>query len=239
MTPLRLQARAPTSVPLDDVLVVVVTLTNAGAAPVRTGTGLSVAADLTVIVDGPTGEVPVPWPWPADLAPPRVDLAPGASLSAGVLLAWAPRVLFDRPGRYGITCSFRPHPTEECAADRIEVIRSAAADTDMAELLARDDVARSLTAATVVDAAGPDLAELQLRGGPHARLLAALARDDLAAVAGAAQHLAEAYDPTQAAATIRAVLLDARDGRTAAVRAALAGDGRAAAVLAGVPFATT
>ena len=126
-------------------------------------------------------------------------------------------------------------PTHE-QAHHVQVVRSAPADAAVAVLLARADVARSLLAGAVLDTAAPGLTELLARGGPHARLVAALALDDVPAMLAAVEHLARAYGPVQVAATLRAVLSDGLDERMTAVRAALAGDPLAEAIVAGVPF---
>ncbi len=233
---LRLEATAPSPVPLDDVLIMVVTLRNTGPEPVLAASGLSLAADLVVTVDGPDGEIRADWPWPGDLDPPPVELAAGAALAAGVMLGWSARPLFSRPARYGITCSFRSGRADEVTADRIVVERSAPADPEMAAALADADVGQSLAAGGVLGAAEPALRELVARGGPHARLLAALALGDLPELPAAAAGLAGAHGPLQVAAAASAALPGGGDGRRAALGTAVDGHEAALAVLAGVPY---
>jgi hypothetical protein len=233
---LRLGVAGPTPLALDDVLVVVITLHNDGPVPSTTGTGLSVASDLAVQVDGEDGAVRVEWPWPVDLAPPQVQLAPSATLGAGVLLVWSGRPLFSRPGQYGISCTFRPQPMDEVPAERFVVTRTAAAAPGPAAALATAEVARSLVAAEVLDGAAPGLAALLDGGGPHARLLAAVALGDLGVIPGTAAALAAAHGPLQVAAAVSAVLPGGRDERLTAVRSAVAGHEAALAMLAGVPY---
>ena len=121
MSGLELVVQADTSLPIDECLVIIVTL-EAGTEAATVSARLNlIEGDLAVAVAGAAGYTArCAWPWPVDSMPRWVDLAPGRRLAGAVpLLATdtsAP--LFPSPGEYTLTATFDAgpgHGAVECA----------------------------------------------------------------------------------------------------------------------------
>ncbi|MBZ2194902.1 hypothetical protein [Occultella gossypii] len=215
----------------DQALLGVVALANTGTGPVTVNARLNLPdGDLVIDVDGPTGTLRAGWPWPADSLPREVELGPGEVLEAGVLLLCtaASQPLFPGAGAYILTASYPAGPIT-LEAEPVRMVRTPATGAAAAALRDRD-VIQSLASASVLGQAAAALAALAADGGMTATLAA------LATGAGtAAADLTTAAGGPIAVATAASAVLPATDPRHAEIALAVAGDARAASILAGSP----
>lgn len=213
---LRLTLAVPSRRGLDEVLVGLVSLANAGAETVTVNGRFTLAeGDLRVTVSGPGGTLEAGWPWPADSGAAPVELAPGAVLETGVLLLCtatsAP--LFTTAGEYTLGATYAAGAVggePVLRSEPVRVVRTEpASDEARADrrALTDRDVIQSLAAGGTLGAAGPALADLAARGTGSTALLAGLAGGAVSpAVAADA-------DPVEAATALTAVLLPGDERR--------------------------
>jgi hypothetical protein len=228
---LRLTLTVPARSGSDQALLGIVALANAGPEPVAVNARLNLAdGDLVIDVSGPTGTLRAGWPWPADSLPREAELGPGEVLEAGILLLCtaASQPLFPGPGTYTLTASYAAGPIT-LDASPVTVVRTPATGAAAAALRDRD-VIQSLASASVLGQAADGLAALAADGGTNA-ILAALATDSGTATA----DLTTAADGPMSVAAAASAVLPLTDPRHAATARAVAGDARAAAILAGSP----
>jgi hypothetical protein len=234
--PMRLTLSVPERSGTDEVLVGVVALVNDGPGPVSVNARLNLAeSDLAVLVTGPGGPKQAGWPWPVDSGLREVTLGPGQALETGVLLlsTATSQPLFPTSGSYTLVASYAVSPTRTLTAPPVQVLRTppAADSAAAAASLADRDVIQSIAAAGAMGGARPRLEELTAAGGVTA-VLASLALGSDEALDSAT------VDPVTASAAASAVLLEG-DERRDRVAAGVAGDARAAAILAGDPHPVT
>lgn len=249
MTGLTLALDVPDTVPLDEALVVVVTLYNDSAEPVTTSSRLNlVEDDLSVLVSPSAGgAVRAAWPWPVDSALRQVTLAPGQALVGSALLLWASagESLFPTPGAYSIVAEFTPLPGDIVRSDVAEVRRPAPLDdAGRARQRALEDpsVVQSMCSLSVLGSAEKGLALLAHGDdSPIAQLLARTVTTVTAELDAAIEQAIDRSTPTTAAAALTAVLptgLFAGDERLTAARqvAGDSADRRVEALLTGKPI---
>lgn len=251
MTGLRLSLEAPTELPLDEALVVVVRLHNEGAQPVVTSSRLDlVEDDLSVRVgSGGAERVRAEWPWPVDSGRREVTLAPGEELVGSALLVAPAGRLFPGPGDYSVEATFAPRPHTEVASAPVVVRRTEAYDeAGRARRRALEDpeVVQSICSMSVIGSAAQGLDLLaQPGGGPVARLLSATVTTVTADLGTAVDEAVAATGAVTVAAALASVLppgLFPGDERLvlaadAVARSSDSGDATASALLSGAATA--
>ena len=235
-----LVVQADPSLPIDECLVIIVTL-EAGTEAATVSARLNlIEGDLTIAVVGAAGySARCAWPWPVDSMPRWVDLAPGRRLAGAVpLLATdtsAP--LFPSPGEYTLTATFDAAPGIELSSASVAVRRTAPDAGRRAAALRDRDVLQSLLSASVLGSAANGLAMLA-SGRTVTRALSALALDRVDDVVASLDH----DDVGSVAEIVRAVsavlpggFADA-DPRRTAIEPMLVGGGQDRALFSGDPF---
>jgi hypothetical protein len=244
VTGLRLSLEAPTELPLDEALVVVVRLHNEGAQPVVTSSRLDlVEGDLSVWVgSGGATRVRAEWPWPVDSGRREVTLAPGEELVGSALLVAPAGRLFPGPGDYSVEATFAPRPDTEVASAPVVVRRTEAYDEARRRALEDPEVVQSICSMSVIGSAARGLDLLaQPGGGPVARLLSATVTTVTADLGTAVDEAVGATGAVTVAAALASVLppgLFPGDERLVLVADAVArssdsGDATASALLSG------
>ncbi len=185
MSGLQLVLRAAASLPIDECLVMVVTL-EAGSDATRVSARLNlIEGDLAVVVDGPSGHTArCVWPWPIDAMPRWVELAPGQRLAGTVplLASDTSAPLFPSPGEYTVTATFDAAPGAAVASAPVSVRRTPAESERRAAVLRDRDVLQSLLSASVLGSAADALLVLESARTTTTRTLSALALDRVADV---------------------------------------------------------
>ena len=175
-----------TSLPIDECLVIVVTLeagseARPGSAPGSTSSK-GISPSRSRARPGTAGRCA--WPWPVDSMPRWVDLAPGRRVAGAVpLLATdtsAP--LFPAAGAYTLVASFDAAPGTTVASAPVMVSRTLAASPERAAALDERAVLQSLLAAAVFAEATSGLEALFAASRVATRVLAGLALDRAAEV---------------------------------------------------------
>jgi hypothetical protein len=238
---LELVVHADTSLPIDECLVITVTLAaGVEAATVSARLNL-IEGDLAIAVAGAAGySARCAWPWPVDAMPRSVDLAPGRRLVGAVpLLATdtsAP--LFPSAGEYTLTATFDAAPGTELSSVPVVVRRTKPDAEERAAALRDRDVLQSLLSASVLGAAADGLAMLASGRTVTTRALSALARDrvdDIVASVGPDDEGSVAEIVRAVSAVLPGGFADA-DPRRAAIEQILVGGGEAQALLSGEAF---
>lgn len=246
MTGLELVVEAPAEVPLDEALVVVVRLRNAGSTPVPTSSRLNqVEGDLSVWVQAPDGRrVRIDWPWPVDSGLRETALAPAHELVGSVLLLGAGETPFPGPGDYTLLAAFSARPDVEVRSPPVAVRRTAPYDdAGRARQRALEDaeVVRSICSMSLVGSAAARLALLaDSDGSPVAQLLATCVSTVTAELPRAVERAVAATDAVWVAAALASVLppgVFPGDERLAAVVDVVgdSGDATVGALLSGTP----
>lgn len=251
MTGLTLSLQAPSTVPLDEALVVVVVLRNEAGEPIRTSSRLNlVEDDLALLVRAPGGGPPLRagWPWPVDSARREVVLEPRQELVGSALLLSAPsgEPLFPVAGTYSVVAEFTPRPGEAVSSAAVEVARTQPTDEAgraRQRALADPAVVQSLSSLSLMGGAEDGLGLLAgADRSPTAQLLATSVTAVTAALPPAVDRARRRSDPATVSAALVAVLppgLFPGDERVAVAREALGADAdlRARALLTGEPRA--
>ncbi|HWM20179.1 MAG TPA: hypothetical protein VNO51_10870 [Ilumatobacteraceae bacterium] len=177
---LQLVLRAAAPLPIDECLVMVVTLEAGSEASTVSARLNLIEGDLAVAVDGPSGQTArCVWPWPVDAMPRWVELAPGQRLAGALpLLATdTSSPLFPSPGEYTVTATFDAAPGAAVSSAPVSVRRTPPDAERRAAVLRERDVLQSLLSASVLGAAADGLVVLESSRTTTTRTLSALALD--------------------------------------------------------------
>jgi hypothetical protein len=228
LTEPRLELRADPTVPLDECLVGIVTVT-AGSQPVRVSARLNLLeGDLAVRVSGPAGHTArCAWPWPVDALGRSVDLEPGAQLVGAVPLIGSDvsTPLFPSPGPYTLVAEYQAAPGMALSSAAVTVRRTPGPNQVRVAALGDRDVIQSLVSASVLGGAGPGVRALADGTRVTTRVLAALALDQPDLVAAAATDRQAGAEVAAAVAAVLPPGVADTDPRRLAVLARLGDDG--------------
>jgi hypothetical protein len=238
---LQLVVHADTSLPIDECLVITVTLEAATETATVSARLNLIEGDLAIAVAGPAGySGRCAWPWPVDSMPRWIDLAPGRRLVGGVpLLATdtsAP--LFPSPGEYTLTATFDAAPDTELSSAPVTVRRTKPDAEERAAALRDRDVLQSLLSASLLGAAADGLAVLASGGTLTTRALSAVALDRLDAIVTTVDpdDYASVAEIARAVSAVLPGGFSDADPRRAAIEQILVGGGEEQALFGGVPF---